>query len=385
MREGSGLRPHGGAPAAWLTTALLLGLIGRPAAAAIDCWIDAETPKVADGLSLADPRVAPMRQALQQLNALLHKQPELHDLPRTRLRSSWQVGGQWAEPARAGSFLLRDHREKVWTPGRCDVIAGADRLGPWASIVATINAPEAFFATTAPEIDDEQLRAWRELPQTGTIQGRPLYAGHMLVVTRNGRLPWVPVTTAEYVDFTLRDLRRKLKEVEESRARNALPPAGSADREAADEAQVQKVAEGMRKIDPKAADKMVVELRAQLAANRAAEQAAEARRRARPGIDDEWHATMIARVEAWRASLSPAQLAAQARLGINGMQQPEPGTLERYPLLAKPDPAFPWDAKQPARPQMIKISVMGGEVFEQPMQRVLQTLDLRALQGLVQW
>jgi hypothetical protein len=375
--------------AMWLGTTLVSCLASavllaspQSAWAAIDCWIDAEHPQSADALGLSDPRVQPMRQTLQQINAILHRQPELHALPRTRLRSSWQIGGQWDAPARSGSFLLRDHRESMWTPGRCDVIKGADRLGPWAGIVATVNAPEAFFESPAPDIYDEKLRAWRELPVTGSVQGQPLYGGTMLVFTRNGRLPWVPVTTAEYLDFVLRDLRRKQQEAQASRAANPLP-ASDAAREAADEAQLQKVAEGLRKVDPAAADKMIAEMRAQMAAARAQEQAATARRRARPGIDENPLQTMIARVEAWRAGLSPQQLAAQARLGLDGLHPEVPP--ERFPLLAKPDPGFAWDSRQPARPQMLRLSISGGDVFEQPMQQVLQTLDLRALRALLQW
>ena len=366
--------------AAATLSVLLLVALPLPAAAAIDCWVDAEHPTTADQRSigdLRDPTVAPMRQALRQVNAVLHGQRELHELPRTRLRSSWQVGGQWDEPARSGSLLLRDHRESMWLPGRCDVNPKADRLGPMASVTVAINAPTAFFESPHAELRDEELQAWREVPATGELNGYTLYGGRQLVFTRGGRLPWVPVTTAEYIAFTLRDLQRRMQD--EARARAALPAEGD------DEAQVQKVAAGLRKVDPAAADKLAAELRAQLLAAREAE-ARNARRRAAAGADANPLQTMTRRVQAWRASLTPQQLAAPALLGLNGLHDPavplEPDP-KRYPRLVKPDPTFPWDRSHPGRPQMLKVAIDGGDVFTEPMQRVLQRLDLKALQALV--
>src|SRR5512139_2988963 len=108
-----------------LLTLLTLLVTSTPAIAQIDCWIDAEHPKTADLKAVSDPAVAPMRSMLHALNAILHAQPELHALPPTRLRSSWQIGGQWDTPARPAHFLLRDHRESMWVPGKCAVVAGA--------------------------------------------------------------------------------------------------------------------------------------------------------------------------------------------------------------------------------------------------------------------
>jgi len=370
----AGLRAAAVCAAATLSALVLVGA-PQPAAAAIDCWVDAEHPTTADQRSVTDPSVAPMRQALRQVNAVLHAQRELHELPRTRLRSSWQVGGRWDEPARSGSLLLRDHRESMWLSGRCDVNPKADRLGPMASVTVAINAPTAFFESPHAELRDDELQAWRELPATGEVNGYTLYGGRQLVFTRGGRLPWVPVTTAEYIAFTLRDLQRRMQEDARARARAALPAEGD------DEAQVQKVAAGLRKVDPAAAEKLAAELRAQLLAAREAE-ARNARRRAAAGADANPLQTMTRRVQAWRASLTPQQLAAPALLGLNGLHDASV-PLERYPRLVKPDPAFPWDRSHPGRPQMLKVAVDGGDVFTEPMQRVLQRLDLKALQALV--
>ncbi|MFT7775097.1 hypothetical protein [Roseateles sp.] len=258
--------------------AVLAGMaLTLPAQAAIDCWIDAPHPQTADRLSSSHVSVAPLQQALQRLNAQLHRQPALQALPRSRLRSSWQIAGQWTLPARGAHFLLRDHRESMWL-GPCDLVKGADRLEPRASIVVQVNQPETFFATAVPELRDEQLSAWREILPTDQVQGRPLYDGHMLVITADGRLPWVPVTTADYLDFTERDLMRRHAEAMAAQASQqaALAPA-------AREAQIQRVVEGMRRVDPAQATRLEQELRANLAAETRAIEAASARRRSRGG------------------------------------------------------------------------------------------------------
>jgi hypothetical protein len=359
--------------------ALLVFALALPAThafAQIDCWMDAEHPQTADSLPVTHARVAPLRRALHELNAVLHRQPELHALPRTRLRSSWQIGGQWTEPARAASFLLRDHRESTWL-GTCDVVKGADRLGPHAAIVVSVNAPQSFFESAAPELKDDQLQAWREVLATGSIRGHTLYGGHMLVFTRDGRMPWVPVTTAEYLDFTERDLTRQQAETQASQqaARKAAEPA-------AEEATLQRIADGLRKVDPAQADKLMAEIREQHARARAHVETTAARRRNNPALDDSPWQTMLQRVRAFRAGLTAQQLAAQARLGLNGLHPPEV-PLERFAPLVKPDPAFPWDRAAPTRVQMMMVSVRGGDRFEQPMQKVLQALDIEALQSLL--
>lgn len=356
---------------------LMMDAACAPAFAQVDCWIDAEHPRTADMKLVADPAVASLRRTLHALNALLHVRPELQVQPRARLRSSWQIGGQWDAPARPAHFLVRDHGESVWVAGRCDVVAGADRIGPLASIVASVNAPHAFFESEVPELKDDRLVAWRELPVTGSVRGRPVFGGHTLVFTRNGRLPWVPVTAAEYLDFTERDLQRKLDEAHADAgvARAAALPAAQEDILA-------RVAEGLRRTDPANAERLIAEIRAQHAQASAGEAAALARRRSQPGIDEVPLEMMLRRVRAWRASLNAAQLATQARLGVNGLH-PTEVPLERYPRLAKPDPAFPWDRTRPAHAQMLNLEVRGADRFEQPMQRVLQALDLDALEALL--
>lgn len=356
--------------------AVVLAAALSPGQAAIDCWMDAEHPQTSDQLRVTDARAAPTRDAVHRLNAMLHAMPALHALPRTRLRSSWQIAGQWNEPARAANFLLRDHRESMWV-GQCDVLGGADRLSPRISVVATFNAPTRFFETSAPEIKDDQLQAWREVPPTGSVKGHTLFGGHMLVFTRSGKLPWVAVTTAEYLDFTERDLLRRLEETqanEQAVHKAMLPPE--------QEAMIERVVAGFRQTNPAEADKLAADLRAQYADAQKATQAREAKRRANPAIDRNPYQTMLGKVRAYRAGLTPRQLAAQARLGVTGLH-PADLPIDQQPGLVRPDPAFEWDRQAPASAQMLMVSVRGGQDFEAPMQEVLRSLDVAALQALV--
>lgn len=135
----------------------------------------------------------------------------------------------------------------------------------------SVNAPASFFASEVPELRDDHLTAWRELPVTGTLRGRPVYGGNVLVFTREGSLPWVPVTTAEYLDFTERDLQAKLEETRASEAEASAAAAPSAQEE-----MLERMAEGLRLTYPANAERLIAEIRAQTAQANAGVAAAEA-------------------------------------------------------------------------------------------------------------
>jgi hypothetical protein len=315
--------------------ALLLAM-GSPHARAV-CWIDAEHPKTADLLSVADPRVAPLRHVAWRINALLKAQPDLQSLPESRMRSRWQIGTAVGVPAQTLWFQARDHRREMWV-GDCGVLEGADRLPPRASVVAQVNATSDLF-NGPPEIDAREsrgLRAWREPPVVGQVGGRPLYFGWQLGFTASGRPPWVPVTQAEYLDHVERELGRQQAEIDRTRqealARLARTP-GAPDAGA---------------LPP-------------------------------PG---DYVPRQLATVRAFRAGLSPEVLAGQARLGWTGQHPDVP--VERWPRLVKLDPAFRWDRDDPQRVQLIVLKVQGAPPHEQAMQRVLHGLDLAAFETLLQ-
>ncbi|MFO1252047.1 MAG: hypothetical protein U1E77_13170, partial [Inhella sp.] len=225
---------------------------------------------------------------------------------------------------------------------------------------------------------DEQLQAWHAPQASGQLQGHTLWDRHLLVFSRDGRLPWVPLSTAEYLDARERALRAQQQEAQAAQqaAQKAAAPAEQ-------EAMLQRMAEGLRRTNPAQAEQLIAEIRAQQAQAQAALAAAEDKRRRNPAIDADPLGTMLAKLRAFRASLTPSQLAAQAREGWDGLQ-PAGFDEQRFPLLVKLDPNWPWDTRRPAAPQLLMLSLRGNGEFEAPMQRVLQGLDLAAWQALVQ-
>lgn len=274
------------------------------------CWIDAEHAKTADSMASSDPRVAASRATAHRIHALVKANAAMQSLQDTRVRSRWQIGHGVGGPARSIWYQARDHRRTVWA-GDCGVIDGADRLPPKASVVIQVNATSDLFNGT-PELDDEGLRAWREPPVVGHAQGRPLYFGWQLVFTKTGRVPWVPVSQAEFLDFAAREIARQ------QASAGGHSPYWKAQREALDR---------------------------------------------------------------HRATHDAAALAAPARNAWVWQHLAVP--IERYPLLVKLDPAFPWNPADPQRAQIIALKILGSGEHSATMQRVLDTLDLAAFEALV--
>jgi hypothetical protein len=233
----------------------------------------------------------------------------MQSLQDTRVRSRWQIGHVAGVPARSIWYQARDHGKSMWV-GECSLHENADRLPPKASVVVHVNSTNDLF-NVQPEINDEGLRAWREPSVVVQTQGHPLYFGWQIVLTQTGRTPWVPVTTAEFLDSASREIER------------------------------------------------------QHAANGGA-----------------FWVTQRADLQRYRASLSPAALATQAS---NGWVWQHPDvSIDRYPLLVKLDPSFPWDRTNPQRPQIVSVSILGLDEHAQTMQRVMQRMDLAAFEALVQ-
>lgn len=83
-----------------------------------------------------------------------------------------------------------------------------------------------------------------------------------------------------------------------------------------------------------------------------------------------------------RATLDAAALAAPARAGWVWQHPGVPA--ERWPLLVKLDPAFPWDRARPQRAQIITLKIQGADAQAATMQRVLNTIDLAAFESMLQ-
>ena len=351
---------------------LLLATLAPVAPARAACWIERERPATADQLPIADPRVGGARAAARAMNFILKRHSGLQALPEVRLRSTWQITGHpRSTPWTPYGFhlILWAHPKDVWGPGECTVIPQADRVDPRAAIVVQANTVHSTLTQLNSAVRDEEIEAFVQPEQIGNIGPRPVYRGQMIVLTFDGRLPWVPVTTEEYLAFEERRLTKEVAEVD----RNIAETNAKAGKY--DESGPRQVYETMKKTDPAEAEKfwaMIQGLKAQAAKDAAAK---------RPPIVNP-QVKQLEELRALRASLTPAQLLAQAREGYTSKAPIRP--VETLPRLVKMDPAFPWDRANPNRIRMMEIHFSGaGPPYDAMMRQVVETLDWSAVEALM--
>jgi hypothetical protein len=133
----------------------------------------------------------------------------------------------------------------------------------------------------------------------------------------------------------------------------------------------------MKKTDPVEAEKfwaMIQTMKAQAARDAAA--AAKAPPIVNGSVKE------LEDLRALRASLTPAQLQAQAREGYTSKTPRRP--VDTLPRLVKMDPSFPWDRANPNRIRMMEIHFSGaGQPYDQMMRQAVETLDWAAIEALM--
>lgn len=355
---------------AWLLVATFAPIAHARAA----CWIERERPTTADQLPIASPRVASARAAARAMNAILKSNGALQGLPEVRLRSTWQITGHprntpWSPYG--VHLILWAHPKRVWGPGECDVIPQADRIDPRAAIVVQANSVHSTLTQLNSYVRDEQLEAFIQPEEIGKVGKYVVYRGQIIVLTFDGRLPWVPLTTDEYLAFEDRRLTRLVAEGDRNIA-DAKSKAGQYD-----ESGPRQVYEEMKKTDPAGAEKfwaMIQDVKAQAAKSAAA--AAKAPPIVNAAVKE------LEDLRVLRASLTPAQLQAQAREGYNSKTPRRP--VDALPRLVKMDPAFPWDRANPTRIRMMEIHFSGaGAPYDAMMRQAVETLDWAAIEALM--
>jgi hypothetical protein len=342
---------------------LVCALAVASAPAGAICWIDREEATTADGFPTTSARVAGMRAAALTINRLLKANPALSALPDVRLRSSWRITGH---PDRSNDpyglrFELRAYSRDFWS-GECDLLPHADQAEPVAVILINLNSVDSTLTQQVTSVRDDELRAFVEPERLGEIGEQSPYGGQWIVLTSDGRVPWVPVTMAEYLDF---EERRLVQAEAETRAKNdkAWNTAELLDADG-----IRDTYEGVRQIDPAEAEK----LRAMME---------DTRRRVESAAQVNEHTGTLAELRALRASLSPDELAGQAREGYISRTPPAP--IETLPRLVKLDPGMPWD-RNPNRILMMEIHFSGrGAPYDTAMREVAATLDWAALRSLM--
>ena len=349
------------------TLPIVLFLVSVSPSSAL-CWIDRERPTTADQLQITNPRVAGARATAQALNRIFKGNATLQQLPDVRVRSTWQVTGHPNTGSPYGVHLvLWAHGKGAWA-GECELIPQADRLEPSAAIVVQTNTVNSTLTQRVSSVRDEQLQAFIEPERIGQIGKHAVYKGQLIVVTFDGRLPWVPVTTAEY----LASEERRLVTLQAEADRNIADASARAGQ--FDEKALQDIYESMKKTNPAEAEKfraMMDEVKRQ--SQKAAENA--------PPITNAY-TKQLADLRALRASLTSAQLQEQARDGYNAITPLAP--IDRLPKLVKLDPAFPWDRTNPNRVRMMEIHFSGrGEPYNALMHQAANTFDWTAIEALM--
>ena len=133
---------------------------------------------------------------------------------------------------------------EVWT-GECNVIPQAERVD------ASLGVVSVFFNHP---VQDTFLQ-FMDVPKlTGQVAGFPEYNG-WVVMTKDGRLPWIPQTLADRLDREGQRRERALAEWRETQARTKAP----------DEASIRKTRDMLAKTDPAGAQKYMTEMEALLA------------------------------------------------------------------------------------------------------------------------
>ena len=206
------------------------------------CW----APRV-DEDAAANPKFAALRQAMIAAEDLLKKNTAfMAALVPVRYRSSLSAGPFEDGGARIHVKVVPERKidgSRLWT-GECGVIPQLDRIG------GAISQISVFFNSDArgPMISPTGLGP----KQTGTVAGYPEYNGWVLI-TKDGRLPWIPQTLADKLDAE--GARRKEKFAEWNKTRAGM--------KSMDPAAMRKAYEAVKKTDPAGAEKMLADFKAQ--------------------------------------------------------------------------------------------------------------------------
>lgn len=335
-----------------------------------NCWT---TRLEEDGA--ASPRFAGLRKAMLAGEALLKGNAAFLAAPQpVRLRTSLSAGPLDGAGARMHVKAVPERKSdgtRLWTTG-CDVIPQIDRIG---GAIAQISI---FFNQ---EIRGHLISPVGEAPKrTGTVAGFPEFNGWVLI-TKDGKLPWLPQTLADRLDEEgakrekaladakrrapgavpdtaaggLQWLEKQVRDYQQYRASFTAaqlqepgvwgdPTGAGRKRLEADVAAMRNLStEDQQKVDALGLESRTLERQAQAETrNKNVDEAARLRERS----------TALAREvrdirEAHMARVAPLIVDALASYDLTNLQ---PGPAERA-MRAKPDPAFP----NPATPNRIQV------------------------------
>lgn len=349
-----------------------------PRGGASNCW----TARLEED-GAASPRFAGLRKAMLAGEALLKNNAAFLAAPQpVRLRTSLSAGPLDGAGARMHIKAVPERKgdgTRLWTTG-CEVIPQIDRIG------GAIAQVSIFFNQ---EIRGHLVSPVGEAPKrTGTVGGYPEFNG-WVVITKDGRLPWLPQTLADRLDEEgakrekalteatrrapgavpdtaaggLQWLEKQVRDYQQYRASFTAaqlrepgvwgdPTGAGRKRLEAEIAAMRDLgAADQQKADALGLESRTLERQAQVETrNKNVEEAARLRERS----------TALAREvreirQAHMARVAPLIVDAMATYDLTNLQ---PGPIERA-MRAKPDPAFP-NAATPNRIQVITVMLSFG-------------------------
>ncbi len=250
--------------------------------AQVQCWV----PRHNEG-PVSDKRWARHLKAMSAAETVLKQSRELLNPPvPIRMRTTMATNRYEPKDSR---LIVHAYPEQtsvgigIWK-GECGISPEADRVG------GSIGRISVFFN----HLSKDMFMGQDEIPKlTGSRGGYPEYNG-WVVISKNGRLPWIPQTLGDRLNRIGAARERALADWRNARASRKVP----------DQTMIDRTAALRRKTDPAGADQYVENMR-RLTADIQAAQAKDAAREA--------HLTkLLNEYRAYRASFTAQELAMPA-------------------------------------------------------------------------
>ncbi len=347
----------------------LVAFLPALAQAELDCIVATRE----EGFDASRPGAEAVRRAARAVASIVQKNGVfMAGNEPVRVRTSISYYG---DTAQAASVITTAYNQKAWTAGACSVSEFADRGGGLSegTIAVYINDTDAHFAG---RLGDAELVAHAAPEQKGQFAHYPVFgakgddSGPRVLLSAGGYRPWVPVTVADMLAWRERELARDEGEWQRA-SRGAAAPF--------DEAKIEEMYQNMKKVNAAEAEKLRAQMLASLPKMRA-----DAERQ--QGAGAQAIATRRASFDAYRASFTLAQLAAQGYLG--SATTADGVTLRvddaKATPLARIDPAYA--ARDPSKIHLVTVSLAPQpktDVDYEWHHASLQALDIAALAALV--
>lgn len=250
--------------------------------AQVQCWV----PRQNEG-AVTDKRWARHLKAMSAAEAIVKQSQEFLNPP-VPVRMRPTMATSRSEPIDS-RLIIRAYPEQtsvgigIWK-GECGIIPQADRMA------GSIGRVSVFFN----HLSKDMFMGQDEIPKlTGTMGGYPEYNG-WVVISKNGRLPWIPQTLGDRLDRVGAAREKALADWRNAKASRKVPDRDMIDRTAA----------LLRTTDPAGADQYVENMR-RITADIQAAQVKDAAR-------DAHFTKLLNEYRAYRASFTAQQLAMPA-------------------------------------------------------------------------